>query len=146
MPIFALPKGAPSYNLTIHFDPYYVKSTERFVKAGEIPPLSAEQLEAIRVLEETAQRLSLHMILAVGDIQFVSDMHVLHARTAYRDYPPPAPRRHLLRLWLSTPEDQDPLNLGWTPGWKTSYHDSAHPRRGGIQVNNTPPRCPLDGE
>ena len=38
----------------------------------------------MQVLEDTAKLLSLHMVLDVGDIQFVSDVHVLHARTEYR--------------------------------------------------------------
>lgn len=146
MPVFMLPKGQPADRLLVHWDPYYIRSVTRHVEAGHIPPVSEAQQEAMRVLEETAQRLSLHMILAVGDIQFVADTHVLHARTAYRDYPAPAPRRHLLRLWLATPEGDDPLRLGWSSGWKTPFHDSKHPRRGGIQVDDTPPRCPLDGE
>ena len=45
----------------------------RHVEAGLIPGHSPEQLEAIEVLERTAQRLSLHMVLKVGDIQFVAD-------------------------------------------------------------------------
>lgn len=45
----------------------------RHVEAGLIPGHSPEQLEAIEVLEQTAQRLSLHMVLKVGDIQFVAD-------------------------------------------------------------------------
>jgi len=45
----------------------------RHVEAGLIPGHTPAQLEAIQVLEEVAQRLSLHMVLAVGDIQFVAD-------------------------------------------------------------------------
>lgn len=90
------------------------------------------------MLEDTCLRLSLHMILEIGDIQFLSNEHVLHARTAYKDYPPPAPRRHLLRLWLSTPENEG--------GWRLPFHDSDHKKRGGIQVNDTPPRAPDDAE
>lgn len=66
------------------WDPYFVKSLTRFSDKGVIPPLSEEQVHALTVLEETCQRLALHMVLEVGDIQFVSDAHVLHARTAYR--------------------------------------------------------------
>ncbi|KAI5449108.1 hypothetical protein NCC49_005334 [Naganishia albida] len=121
-----------------HFDPYFVKSIGRHVEAGLIPGHTPEQLEAIEVLEQTAQRLSLHMVLKVGDIQFVADTHVLHARTAYKDHAPPAPRRHLLRLWLATPESQG--------GWKRPFPDSAYTKRGGIQVNDQAETCPLDGE
>ncbi|KAK7527930.1 uncharacterized protein IWZ02DRAFT_396404 [Phyllosticta citriasiana] len=120
------------------WDPYYVRSLTRFSSAGLIPPLSAAQLDALTVLEETCQRLALHMILEVGDIQFLSNEHVLHARTAYKDYPPPAPRRHLMRLWLSTPQSEG--------GWRLPFHDADEKKRGGIQVDDTPPRAPDDAE
>jgi hypothetical protein len=90
------------------------------------------------ILEETCSRLALHMVLEVGDIQFLSNEHVFHARTAYRDHEPPNPRRHLLRLWLSTPEAEG--------GWKLPMPDSKEKKRGGIQVDDTPPRLVLDAE
>lgn len=65
------------------WDPYFVKSLTRFSDKGVIPPLSEAQWRALTILEETCQRLALHMVLEVGDIQFVSDAHLLHARTAY---------------------------------------------------------------
>lgn len=133
-PVFSFHAG----RVTSTWDPYYIRSIGRHVDAGLIPALTDAQKEAMEVLEATAQKLALHMILDVGDMQFVSDLHVFHARTAYRDHPPPQPRRHLLRLWLSTPESAG--------GWPIPYPDSSHPRRAGIQVNNTPPKCPLEAE
>jgi hypothetical protein len=56
-----------------HYDPYFVKSIGRHVDAGLIPGHSRKQLEAIEILEQTAQRLALHMVLKVGDLQFVAD-------------------------------------------------------------------------
>jgi hypothetical protein len=56
-----------------NYDPYFVRSIGRHVEAGLIPGLSEKQKEAIEVFEQTAQRLSLHMVLKVGDIQFVAD-------------------------------------------------------------------------
>ena len=120
------------------YDPYYVKSLTRFSDKGIIPGLSPEQAEAAQVLEDTCMRLALHMILDIGDIQFLSNAHVLHSRTAYKDYPPPHPRRHLMRLWLATPEDEG--------GWKLPFADSKHKKRGGVQVNDTAPRAPIDAE
>jgi hypothetical protein len=66
------------------WDPYYVKSLGRFWEKGVLPPLSAEQVRAMEVLEAVCQREALHMVLEVGDIQFVSNAHLLHARTAYK--------------------------------------------------------------
>ena len=120
------------------FDPYYIKSLTRFSSTGQIPPLSPEQERAAQILEDTCQKLALHMILDIGDIQFLSDAHVLHSRTAYKDYPPPAPRRHLMRLWLAVPEGEG--------GWKLPFSDSRHQKRGGTQVDDTPPRAILDAE
>ena len=54
------------------------------------------------------------------------------------DFAPPAPRRHLLRLWLATPEGEG--------GWALPMPDSHEKKRGGVQVNDTPPKAPLDAE
>ena len=78
---------------------------KRFWDSGEVPPLSAAQEEALQVLEDIAMREAMHMVLVsyendvrrfaaiagtdasmaisqeVGDIQFVSGVHLLHART-----------------------------------------------------------------
>ncbi|KAF7887757.1 hypothetical protein EAF00_010051 [Botryotinia globosa] len=135
--VFYLETG-PNGRVYSKWDPYFVKSLTRFSDAGVIPPLSPEQVEAAKVLEETCHRLRLHMILEIGDIQFLSNEHVLHARTAYKDHAPPAPRRHLMRLWLATPESEG--------GWKLPFHDSNEKKRGGIQVNDQAPVAALDAE
>lgn len=130
------------------FDPMNVKSLARFSSGPDasIPPLSEEQVRAMEILESTAKRLSLHMVLQPGDIQLLANTHVFHARTAYKDWPAgsvdeegnPRIRRHLMRLWLATPEDEG--------GWKLVYPDSREKKRGGIQVDDNPPTCPLDAE
>lgn len=120
------------------WDPYYVRSLTRFSDKGLVPALSPEQEEAMKVLEEVCNRAALHMILEIGDIQFLSNCHVFHARTAYKDHAPPAPRRHLMRLWLATPESEG--------GWKLPFEDSDEKKRGGVQVDDQPPHCPLDAE
>ena len=130
------------------FDPMNVTSLGRFNSGpdAKIPPLSEAQLHAIKTLEEVCLRESLHMILDPGDIQFLSNRQVFHARTAYKDYEPGTvddqgnlrTRRHLMRLWLSAPIDEG--------GWKLVYRDAYFKKRGGIQVNDNPPVCPLDAE
>lgn len=130
------------------FDPNNVTSLSRYNTGPNalIPPLSDRQKYAMEIFEKTCAELALHMILAPGDIQFVANSHVFHARTAYQDHPPgavdqngrPARRRHLMRLWLSAPESEG--------GWKTPYADALEQKRGGIQVNDQAPHCPLDAE
>lgn len=140
------PNGTP--RLYGKFDPMNVTSMTRFQTGPnpECPPLTEAQVHAMDVLEKICKRESLHMILDPGDIQFLSNSHVFHARTAYKDYAPGSvdesgnlrPRRHLMRLWLSVPLDEG--------GWKIPYPDMYVKKRGGIQVNNNPPVCPLDAE
>ncbi|MCJ1233195.1 hypothetical protein MMC14_001150 [Varicellaria rhodocarpa] len=135
--VFYLEKGHNG-RVFSKWDPYFIRSLTRFSDRGLIPPLSPAQLEAAQVLEETCKRLALHMVLEVGDIQFLSNVHILHARTEYKDHAPPAPRRHLMRLWLATPESEG--------GWKLPFHDSEEKKRGGIQVDYQPPVAHLDAE
>lgn len=78
------------------------------------------------------------MGLGANMVQFVTNNFMFHARTEYRDHAPPAPRRHLMRLWLSTPEREG--------GWKLPFPDSHQLKRGGIQVDDTPEKAPLDEE
>lgn len=131
------PRGQRVY---CKWDPYYVRSLTRFSDKGIIPPLSAEQVRALEVLEQVCQRVKLHMVLEVGDIQFLTNSHILHARTAYRDHSSDSgmPRRHLMRLWLSTPVGEG--------GWRLPFHDADHKKRGGIQVDDTAPVARLDAD
>jgi hypothetical protein len=134
--------------LYLRFDPNNVTSLGRFNSGPnpEIPPLSPAQLHAIKTLEEVAKREALHMVLEPGDIQLLANHHVMHARTAYTDWPAGSvdergqarKRRQLMRLWLAAPETEG--------GWKLPYPDSKQKKRGGIQVDDTPPYCPLDAE
>jgi hypothetical protein len=47
--------------------------------------------------------LRLDMSFIPGDIQFLHNHTILHARSAYEDWPEAERKRHLLRLWLSPP-------------------------------------------
>jgi hypothetical protein len=130
------------------YDPMNVTTLARYNTGpdAEIPPLSEEQLFAIQCIEETANRLALHMVLDPGDIQLLANTHVFHARTAYEDWPlgsvdeqgNPRKQRQLMRLWLATPESEG--------GWKIPFVDSKEKKRGGVQVNDNPPQSPLTAE
>lgn len=73
------------------------------VRHDDVAPFSAEDQTLLDLYEEigSSPDLYLDMELAPGDIQWLSNHAVLHARTAYDDHPEPERRRHLLRLWLS---------------------------------------------
>lgn len=73
------------------------------VRHPDVPALTDDERTLLDLYEEIAGTpgLYLDMDLEAGDLQLVSNHVVLHARTAYEDWPDPARRRHLLRLWLT---------------------------------------------
>jgi hypothetical protein len=83
---------------------YYLPVTIRQA-ADEGFPLQAEEREALAYLAEVAGRpaLRLDMDMREGDIQFLNNRKILHARTDYVDHPDRKLWRHLLRLWLMMP-------------------------------------------
>lgn len=78
----------------------YFRSVQRH---EDVAPFTETEAELLDLYEEIASRpdLCLDMELAPGDVQWLSNHTILHARTGYEDHPEPALRRHLLRLWLS---------------------------------------------
>lgn len=73
---------------------------------GEELAMNDKQREALDVVQEISGRpeLRLAMDFKEGDMQFVNNHTVLHARESYEDYPEKERRRHLLRMWISAPE------------------------------------------
>ena len=68
--------------------------------AGE--PLDPESQAALDALEAVMTRPDLAMTHAFepGQIQLVNNRQIAHRRTAFRDWPEPERKRHLVRLWL----------------------------------------------
>ena len=79
---------------------WYIRDSQQHADA---PRLTAAQLEAMELLERLANDPTFHveMDFQPGDVQFLNNGRILHAREAYDDDPDPAQRRHLLRLWLA---------------------------------------------
>ncbi len=112
-----IPEGRdPWYQLPV-FNPHggrmfghYVRSAilkaQRF---AEVPRITPEQQAAFDLLDQLAgsPELRLDMEFRPGDMQFLCNHWVLHSRTAFEDWPDPARRRHLLRLWLGCPGGPD---------------------------------------
>ncbi len=95
MPIFNWHQGL----LTTHFTRPYINSAQRF---PEVPRLTPRQVEALDFFQELCEEPDIHldMDFEPGDMQFLQNYQTLHDRTAFEDWPDPAKRRHLLRLWL----------------------------------------------
>ena len=103
----------------------------------EIARLTPLQIEALDMLDATLARpdLCFSMNFEPGDLQFINNHIVLHARTEYEDEEAPEKKRFLLRLWLALPQGQ-PLPQALRPAYKSVAPKSV---RGGFRgVNITP--------
>jgi hypothetical protein len=78
---------------------WYIRDAQEDPAARRLTPA---QSEVLPLLESIANdpRCHLDMDFQIGDIQLINNASILHARTAYEDFPEPERKRHLLRLWL----------------------------------------------
>lgn len=81
----------------------YIDSAQRFPDAMRLTPKHREALDLFDPLANDPE-LHIMMRLQAGDMQFVHNHNMLHDRTAFIDWSDPSRRRHLLRLWLSSPQ------------------------------------------
>lgn len=73
------------------------------------PPLTAQQAEAVLHVAEIAAEPAfwVERALEVGSMTFVHNHTVFHSRTAFVDFEQPDRKRHLLRAWLSLPNNRE---------------------------------------
>ena len=73
------------------------------LRHADVEPFTDTELALLDLYEEIAAdpALYLDMEFEPGDIQWLSNHTILHARTEYEDFDEPERKRHLLRLWLS---------------------------------------------
>ncbi|MEZ5661242.1 MAG: TauD/TfdA family dioxygenase [Burkholderiaceae bacterium] len=128
MPVFHWHQGL----LTTIYVGQYIRSAQALFP--QAPRLSDRQLEAIDLIDRIANdpAVSLSMDFQPGDMQFLHNHQLLHAREDFEDWPQPERRRHLLRLWLA-PEDARPL----PPVFALRYGDLTAGARGGIITPDT---------
>jgi len=134
IPVFNYHKGLVS----AIYQRQYIESARRF---PGVPPLTAQQIEALDLLDQLANdpKLNFTMEFEPGDIQLVHNHTILHDRTAFEDYFEPERKRHLLRLWLAPP-DARPL-----PEVYTERFASITPGdRGGVTVEGATPTIPFE--
>ena len=79
---------------------WYIRNAQRF---SEVPRLTPGQIELLDLIDSIANDPEFHldMDFEPGDMQFLKNAVILHARTEYEDWPEPEKKRHLLRLWLT---------------------------------------------
>jgi len=102
----------------------YIESSRRHDDAPRPTETAREAMNRVDAMCADP-RFHVAMTMQPGDMQFVNNYHVLHARDAYTDDRPAGRIRHLKRLWLETyilADDEKPerFRLGRTDGYWAS--------------------------
>jgi alpha-ketoglutarate-dependent taurine dioxygenase len=105
------PGHPPTYEVPVftrHGDRLFVRYIRPYIESARrhpgVPPITAAEREAFDLLDRLCRNpdFNVYMDLQPGDMQFINNYHVLHARTAFEDHPDPKHKRFLKRLWLET--------------------------------------------
>jgi hypothetical protein len=109
----------------------YVRS---YVEAGETAVgrrMGEAELAVLDRFEQISKRpeLTLEFTLQPGEMYFLNNYTILHARTAFEDFEEEDRRRHLLRLWLEAP-------------WMRRVHPHVHLFEGGSGIQAVAGRTP----
>ena len=99
LPVFGLRDG----RFTSHYSRTYVEAAQLLPGT---PRMTDRQWQALDLLQELAEELCYEMTLEPGDMQFLNNHVVYHARTAFEDDPESGRVRRLYRLWLSMPNSR----------------------------------------
>ncbi|KAJ5126733.1 hypothetical protein N7448_007512 [Penicillium atrosanguineum] len=92
-------------------------------RSKDIPPITEAQAEALDALHFLAEEHSAALDFQKGDVQYVNNLSIFHARNGFRDEP--GKQRHLLRLWLRDPENAWETPKPLQHRWDTVYKDVA---------------------
>ncbi|KAK2772041.1 hypothetical protein FQN52_002219 [Onygenales sp. PD_12] len=122
--------GTSSSNPLLYYQPSTATSPERVViqyarrhftgfqalsRSPSIPPITEAQAEALDAMHFLAEKFSVGLDFRKGDVQYINNMSIFHARDGFTDTP--EQQRHLIRLWLRDPEyaweTPEPLQARW---------------------------------
>ena len=103
------PDGGPFYSraaasvcggkLSLRHNSGYAKSAQRHEAC---PRLTESQLRVMDFVDRLSfdEQLRFDVQLEEGDMLFLNNYQVMHARTEFEDFEEPERKRHLMRLWL----------------------------------------------
>ena len=108
LPVFGCRVG----KFTSHYSRTYVEAAQLL---PEVPKMTDEQWAALDLLAELAEEYCVETLFEPGDIQFLNNHVIYHARRPFIDDAESGYKRNLMRIWLcppgnrALPEDHAPL-------------------------------------
>jgi hypothetical protein len=147
-----VPAGKPEWYtqsvFSFHDGYFSARGVSAYIrKAQGLPgvlPFTPEQEEAMALYVATVETCAADIPFAVGDIQWLHNHVMLHSRRAFADWPEPARRRHLYRLWIKDPASRplpddvrDNFNGIYVPGGPASGRHRPGTGRGSGRLGTT---------
>lgn len=101
MPVFTRHDTPQGSRLFVRYIRPYILASQRHADAPRIADDAEQAMRRVDAMTIDPE-FNVVMDFEPGDMQFVNNYHVLHARRAYVDDPASGLVRHLKRLWLET--------------------------------------------
>jgi hypothetical protein len=108
--------------LRFFYIPWYIRKAQRHAHVPRLTPDQHELLDMIDALA-TDPAFYVEMRLEPGEINYLKNNAVLHARTEFVDWSEPERKRHMVRLWLTAHGD-------WADG--DAFLQQGIPRKAGV--------------
>jgi hypothetical protein len=91
--------------IQVNYAATLVGGNPEYPHSENAPPLSSQKLHAINVIQESAKRNCLRLKPESGDMLFINNYAMLHARSGWVDSCDDVwKQRYILRLWLRDTE------------------------------------------
>jgi alpha-ketoglutarate-dependent taurine dioxygenase len=84
--------------MILNFVPQSLVGLPNMARATELPPLAPLQYEALEAVQRISEKHQLALSFEPGDLTFINNWAILHAREAFRD--DLVNQRYLVRMWL----------------------------------------------
>ncbi|WP_159915058.1 TauD/TfdA family dioxygenase [Pantoea sp. 18069] len=133
MPVFSI---GPNGDFTSQYSRTYVNQAQ---EVASVPPLTAQQNEALDLLHAVADELHVQLPFAMGEMQFMNQHLTYHGRTAFTNDATGGAARLLYRIWLTPPGSRE-LPAEHAVQWGSSKSGSL---RGGALPGQSPLVNPL---
>ncbi|KAH8203937.1 hypothetical protein TruAng_001879 [Truncatella angustata] len=110
------PTNTTPQRVTLQYGRRYFVGYGALPRSSDIPPITEAQAEALDTLHFLGDKFCVNTNFQKGDIQYINNLAIFHARDGYTDTEDK--KRHLLRLWLRDPENAwetpDVLKKRWS--------------------------------
>lgn len=111
--------------LVMNFGRTPLLGSEAHPRPARLPTVSSRQIEALDAIEAIARDTQLEIQTQAGDMHFINNLAVLHRREGFTDGDAPVEKRHLVRMWLRSPEHGWKVPEELKDEWETTFDNES---------------------